>query len=99
VQREREIGLRMALGAKRENIYGMVLRDGLMPVMLGAIAGVGVAFAFARVVASLLFQVSPYNPAIVARAVCVLVGVGAAACLLPARRAAAVEPMQALRAE
>lgn len=99
VQRGREIGLRMALGAQRTSIYGLVLRDGLLPVLVGALIGVGVAFACARLVASLLFQVSVYNPAIVAGAVCMLVAVGAAACLLPARRAASIEPMQALRAE
>ncbi len=99
VQREREIGLRMALGAMRVTIYGMVLRDGLLPVLVGAAAGVGVALAFARVVGSLLFQVSPYNPAVIACAVSMLVTVGAAACLLPARRAATVDPMQALRNE
>jgi predicted permease len=99
VQRQREIGLRLALGAQRANIYRLVLRDGLMPVLIGAVAGMILSFAFARVVGSLLFQVSPHNPAIVVTAVCVLVIVGAAACLLPARRAATVDPMQALRAE
>jgi predicted permease len=99
VQREREIGLRLALGAQRQNIYRLVLQDGLVPVLAGAVAGVGVAFAFARVVGSLLFQVSPYNSAIASSAVGVLMALGAAACLLPARRAAAVEPMQALRRE
>jgi predicted permease len=99
VQREREIGLRLALGAQRQNIYRLVLQDGLVPVVAGAVAGVGVAFAFARVVGSLLFQVSPYNSAIATSAVGVLMALGAAACLLPARRAAAVEPMQALRRE
>jgi predicted permease len=99
VQREREIGLRLALGAQRQNIYRLVLQDGLVPVLAGAVAGVGLAFAFARVVGSLLFQVSPYNSAIATSAVGVLMALGAAACLLPARRAAAVEPMQALRRE
>ncbi len=99
VQRQREIGLRLALGAQRQNIYRMVLHDGLVPVLAGAVAGVAVAFASARVVGSLLFQVSPYNSAIATTAVCVLVAMGAAACLLPARRAAAVDPMQALRRE
>jgi predicted permease len=99
VQREREIGLRLALGAQRQNIYRLVLQDGLVPVVAGAVAGVGVAFAFDRVVGSLLFQVSPYNSAIATSAVGVLMALGAAACLLPARRAAAVEPMQALRRE
>ena len=99
VQRQREIGLRLALGAQRQNIYRLVLHDGLAPVLAGAVAGVAVAFASARVVGSLLFQVSPYNSAIAGSAVCVLVAIGAAACLLPARRAAAVDPMQALRRE
>jgi predicted lysophospholipase L1 biosynthesis ABC-type transport system permease subunit len=99
VQRQREIGLRLALGAQKANIYSLVLQDGLMPVPLGVVAGVGIAFGCARIVKSLLFEVSPYNPAMVSAAVCVLVAVGTAACLLPARRAAAVDPMQALRAE
>lgn len=99
VQREREIGLRLALGAQRGNIYSLVLRDGLMPVVLGAVAGIGIAFALARVAKSLLFEVSPYNPAIVTGSVGVLLVVGAVACLLPARRAAEVEPMVALRSE
>ena len=99
VQRQRELGLRLALGAQKANIYGLVLREGLIPVLIGATAGIGGAFAFARVIGSLLFQVSPYNPLIVSSAVFVLVAVGGAACLLPARRAAEVDPMRALRAE
>jgi ABC-type antimicrobial peptide transport system permease subunit len=97
VQRQREIGLRLALGAQRANIYRLILRDGLLPVLAGAAAGIAIAFGFARVVGSLLFEVSPYDPGIVAAAVCVLLVVGTAACLLPARRAASVEPMEALR--
>jgi predicted permease len=99
VQREREIGLRMALGAQRKNIYRLVLHEGLVPVLAGAVAGVAVAFASARVVSSLLFQVSPYDSAIAITAVCLLLGTGTAACLLPARRAASVDPMQMLRRE
>jgi len=75
------------------------LREGLIPVLIGAVAGIGGAFGFARVIDSLLFQVSPYNPFIVSAAVLLLVTVGGAACLLPARRAAEVDPMRALRAE
>ncbi len=99
VQRQREIGLRLALGAQRKNIYHLVLRDGLVPVLAGAVAGVAVAFASARVVGSLLFQVSPYDSVIASSAVCLLVAMGTAACLLPARRAASVDPMEALRRE
>lgn len=99
VQRQREIGLRLALGAQKANIYRLVVNDGLMPVLIGAVAGIAISFAFTRVVGSLLFEVSPHNPMIAIAAVGVLVVIGAAACLLPARRAAAVDPMQALRAE
>ncbi len=99
VQRQREIGLRFALGAQRASIYRLVLRDGLTPVLIGVAFGIAVAFGFARVIGSLLFEVSPYNPMIVIAAVGVLVAVGAAACLLPARRAATVDPMHALREE
>jgi predicted permease len=99
VQREREIGLRLALGAQRSNIYGLVLHDGLVPVMAGSLAGVAVTFALQRFVRSLLYGVSPYNSAITAAAVCMLVATGTVACLLPARRAASVDPMQALRRE
>ncbi|HEY2470812.1 MAG TPA: ABC transporter permease [Terracidiphilus sp.] len=99
VQRHREIGLRIALGAQRASVYRLVLRDGILPVAGGAIAGVGIAFAFARLVRSLLFEVSPYDPVVAMEAVSVLIAIGITACLLPARRAAAVEPMQALRTE
>jgi predicted permease len=99
VQRNREIGLRMALGARRATVYRLVLWDGLLPVAVGAIGGIGLAFASMRLVRSLLFQVSPYDPALTAGAICVLLMVGTVACLLPARRAASVDPMQTLRAE
>ena len=98
-QRSREIGLRLALGARRASVYRLVLRDGMFPVSVGAAAGVALAFGSAHVVNSLLFQMSPYDPAVAAGAVCMLLAVGTIACLLPARRAAAVEPMQALRTE
>jgi putative ABC transport system permease protein len=99
VQRSREIGLRIALGAQRTTIYRLVLRDGLLPVAAGAAAGVALAFGSARLVSSLLFQVSPYDPTLAAGSVCALLVVGTIACLLPARRAAKVDPMVALRYE
>jgi predicted permease len=97
VQRQREIGLRLALGAVKADIYGLVLREGLTPIALGAAAGVAAAFALARVIGSLLFEVSPYDPVVTASATGVLLAVGVAACLLPARQAAEVDPMQALK--
>lgn len=99
VQRQREIGLRLALGAQRENLYGVVMRDGLTPVVAGAAVGVFAGFGVARLVASLLFKISPYNPEIVVGAVALLISVGALACWLPAPRVANVDPMRALRAE
>ena len=97
VQRQRELGLRLALGAQRANIYRLVLRDGLSPVLAGGVAGIAIAFGFARVLQSLLFQVSAYNVGILSSSVCLLTLVGAAACLFPARRASSIDPMQALR--
>jgi predicted permease len=99
VQRQQEIGVRLALGAQIADVYALVLREGMKPVLVGAAAGVAMAAAIARVAGSLLFEVSPSNPAIVAAAVGVLVMVGVLACLLPARRAAAIDPMRALRSE
>ncbi|HVT96624.1 MAG TPA: ABC transporter permease [Acidobacteriaceae bacterium] len=99
VQRQREIGLRIALGAQRANIYRLILREGLLPVVAGAGAGIALALGSARLVGSLLFEVSPYDPGIAAGAVSLLLVAGMSACWLPARRAAQVEPMEALRAE
>ena len=99
VQRRQEIGLRMALGAQRGNIYAQVLREGLTPVLTGAVVGILVAFAFARLIGSLLFQVDAFNPWIAAASAASLLLAGTSACLLPARRAASVDPMQALRSE
>jgi predicted permease len=98
-QRNHEIGLRMALGARRTTVYRLVLWDGLLPVALGAVGGIGLAFASMRLLRSLLFQVSPYDPTLTAGAICVLLTVGTIACLLPARRAASVDPIQTLRTE
>ncbi len=99
VQQRREIGVRLALGAQKTNIYRLVLRDGLTPVLVGTIIGIALTFAFARVIGNLLFQVSPYNPLVATVAIGMLVAVGVVACLLPAMRAAAIDPIKALRAE
>jgi macrolide transport system ATP-binding/permease protein len=99
VRRYREIGLRIALGAQRASVYRLVLRDGLTPVAAGALAGVALSFASSRMISNLLYQVSPHDPGLTAGAVCVLLVIGTVACLLPARRAASVEPMEALRTE
>lgn len=97
VQRHREIGLRLALGASPGAIYHLVLRDGVPPIIMGAVAGVALAFAMARIVGTLLFDISPYDPTVALASAFVLLVVGIAACLIPARQAAAIESMQALR--
>ncbi len=98
-QRTHEIGIRMALGAGRDDVMRMVLRSGLRLTAIGLIIGVLGAAALGRVLASLLYQVKPQDP-LTFIAVCgVLVAVGLAATYVPARRAMAVDPMVALRYE
>jgi predicted permease len=99
LQRTREIGIRMALGAQRQTITSMFVRDGLWLTGIGAACGLLTAFASMRLMSSLLFNVSPVDPITY---VTITAGVFAAACLacyLPSRRAATVEPVKALRAE
>lgn len=98
-QRTQEIGIRMALGANRADVYRLILLQGIMPVLAGAVLGVALASLGGRILASLLFEVKPNNPLIAAVACAILIAVGILACLLPARRATKIEPMQALRDE
>ncbi|HVR10521.1 MAG TPA: ABC transporter permease, partial [Thermoanaerobaculia bacterium] len=98
-QRTQEIGVRMALGAEMGGILAMVLRQGLGLVASGLVLGLGLAVVLRRVLASLLFGVSPTDPLTLAAVAAVLSLVAAAACYLPARRAAAVAPAVALRHE
>jgi hypothetical protein len=89
----------LALGAARGNVLGMVLRQGMMPVVAGLAAGAVLALAIGRYLASLLFEVSPRDPLAFAAAGTVLMVVSAVACLVPARRATKVNPIEALRVE
>jgi putative ABC transport system permease protein len=98
-QRSQEIGVRMALGATRDRVVGMVLRQGLGLALLGALAGVAGALFATRGMRSLLFGVSAGDPAIYVGVAAVLVLVAALASYLPARRAARTEPQMALRGE
>ena len=98
-QRTAEIGVRMALGAPRGAVVGMIVRQGLTPVALGLAAGVVGALPLARLVGRLLFAVEPTDPPTYAAVILVLAAVAAAACFAPARRAAAIDPMLALRAD
>jgi putative ABC transport system permease protein len=98
-QRRAEIGVRLALGAQRGDVLRMVLGSGLRLALIGVLIGLAGALASSRLLHSLLFQVSAINPFIFAAAAAALIGVGLAAAYLPARRAAAIDPMRALRAE
>ncbi len=98
-QRRREIGVRMALGAQRADVVGLVVRQGAMMVAAGAVVGLAAAAASTRVLASLLFGVTATDlPTFTASAILLLV-VGLVACYLPARRATRIDPMVALRHE
>jgi putative ABC transport system permease protein len=98
-QRTTEIGVRMALGAPRSSVVRMIVRQGLTPVTVGLGFGLAGALAMTRIVAGLLFAVEPTDPITYAAVVGVLATTAAIACLVPARRAAAIDPMRALRAD
>jgi ABC-type antimicrobial peptide transport system permease subunit len=97
IERTREIGLRMAFGAGRNRVVGLVMRGAFVQVALGLTLGIPIALMGAHVIASQLYLVKSYDPWSLLVAVLVLSGAAAIAGFVPARRAASVEPMQALR--
>ena len=99
VERLREIGVRAALGASRVDILAMIVRQGLGLTALGAAIGIAAALGLSRLMVSLLFDISPLDPATYIVVTLVLAMVGLLACLVPALRAARVDPMETLRAE
>ena len=98
-RRTSEIGIRMALGATRASVLAMVLRGALGQILIGLVLGIPAALLAGHLMASLLYGVSGYDPLALAGAVFVLGLCAALAAFIPARRAASIEPMQALRAE
>jgi predicted permease len=98
-QRTGEIGVRMALGAQTRDVLRLVVNQGMKPVVVGLAIGIVSAFALGRLIASQLFEVSEHNPVLLGGATVLLAAIGLLACLLPARRAALVDPVQALRTE
>ncbi|MDE3201158.1 MAG: ABC transporter permease [Acidobacteriota bacterium] len=98
-QRTREIGIRMALGAQRNSLTGMFVRQGITLALIGVVIGIGVAFASMRLMKSLLYHVSAMDPWTYSVATLVILLVTWLACYIPSRRTAVVDPVYALRAE
>lgn len=98
-QRTNEIGIRMALGAEPGRVLRMVLREASWLAIAGVIAGLAGALAMGRVIGAMLYGLKPWDPATLGGSALLLLGVALAAGWLPARRAASVDPMQALRHE
>jgi putative ABC transport system permease protein len=98
-RRTRELGIRMALGARRRELMRLVVRRGLLLALTGIVIGIGAALGVTRLMAAMLYSVRPFDPVTFAGVGILLVLVALAACWIPARRAMRIEPMVALRYE
>jgi putative ABC transport system permease protein len=98
-QRTHELGIRLAIGAGKPNVLGLVTRQGMTLVLLGIALGTAGALALSRVLSGLLYEVSANDPTTFAAVVAFIFAVAFPACYLPARRAASVDPIEALRYE
>jgi predicted lysophospholipase L1 biosynthesis ABC-type transport system permease subunit len=97
--RRNEIGIRLALGAQPGQVRGMILRESTWLAIAGSVVGVGAALLLTRLVKSMLYGIQPYDPTTITAGILVLLAVALAASWIPARRAAGVQPMEALRHE
>jgi ABC-type antimicrobial peptide transport system permease subunit len=98
-RRTNEIGIRMALGAEQSRVLWMVMRESLLLVGTGVAIGIGLALAFARLISNELYGLKGTDPATIGASALALIAVAVLAGYLPARRAAKVDPMVALRYE
>jgi ABC-type antimicrobial peptide transport system permease subunit len=98
-RRTNEIGIRMALGASRAQVLVMVMRESLWVLVAGLAAGIPLTFLAVRPLKSMLYQMSPLDPVSFVLAITAMIVVSGCAAFVPARRAATIEPMQALRTE
>jgi putative ABC transport system permease protein len=98
-QRTRELGIRVALGAQRKDLLAIVMGQGMRPALVGLVFGIAGALALTRFLTSQLYEINPTDPFTLTGVSIVLMGVAMVACWLPARRAAGVDPVVALRAE
>jgi ABC-type antimicrobial peptide transport system permease subunit len=97
--RTREIGIRMALGAHRRDVFALIMRQGAVQTALAVVVGLVLALAAGRILAQILYQVSPSDPVALLASSVTLASAALLACFLPARRAARINPVEAMRAE
>jgi predicted permease len=98
-QRRRELGVRLALGASVHHVVGLVIRDHFRAVLTGTAAGMIASAFLAKYMSTMLYSTSPYDPAVWLGAPFLLAGIAAAACWIPARRTASIDPAETLRSE
>jgi putative ABC transport system permease protein len=98
-QRTGEIGVRMALGAQTMDVLRLVVTQGMKPVVFGLAVGLAAALALGRLITSQLYQVSAHNPIVLSATAALLAAAALLACLVPARRASMLNPVEALRVE
>jgi ABC-type antimicrobial peptide transport system permease subunit len=99
VRRTNEIGVRMALGANRANVIGLVLRGAFMQILIGLLIGIPASIACSRLIAAQLYHVKGWDPLVLGGSVLALALCALLASIIPAQRAASINPMNALRSE